>query len=504
MSGEELPKGWATAEIREICHLINGRAFKPSDWSKKGLPIVRIQNLNDRGADFNYFEGQLDPRHRISKGELLFAWSGTPGTSFGAHLWYGDEAALNQHIFRVMFESSVVEKSFLRLAINDRLDHLIGVAHGGAGLAHVTKPVFEGTRVKIPPLPEQRRIVAKLDELTGRVRRASEALDAIPALLERYRQSVLAAAFRGELTREWRLTQGPALVTPTKLASDTAVSKRPPGRLWGSGKSLEGPDPSWGQIPESWRWVRISELGSSDEPAVQIGPMSMKSSDFSDDGVVVLNVGSVQWGELDLKKADHLPKEKLAEFHRYQVKPGDVMVTRSGTVGRCAVVPESLPSALMTFHLIRIRPAPLLCDPVYLAYCFRGNSALISQMRDTAIGTTRSGLNTGLLAGAWIPLPPIAEQRTMVEIIQSHFSKMSEMETVTERAGYELTLLTRSLLTRAFRGELVPQDPADEPASVLLERLRAERASAPAAAGRRGRKPKAAQGELPVAPAKKR
>ena len=84
-----LPQHWATIPIGDICELINGRAFKPSEWSETGLPIVRIQNLNKATATFNYFDGPIEDRHSVKDGDLLFAWSGTPGTSFGAHLWDG-------------------------------------------------------------------------------------------------------------------------------------------------------------------------------------------------------------------------------------------------------------------------------------------------------------------------------------------------------------------------------------------------------------------------------
>lgn len=139
----EFPGRWPKAKIGEVCTLINGRAFKPSDWGATGLPIIRIQNLNRSDAAFNYFEGTLDPKHEVQPGELLFAWSGTPGTSFGAHIWSGPSAALNQHIFRVLHSEDVLDRKFFREAINNQLDELIRRAHGGAGLAHVTKGKFE-------------------------------------------------------------------------------------------------------------------------------------------------------------------------------------------------------------------------------------------------------------------------------------------------------------------------------------------------------------------------
>ena len=110
MERRELPVGWVEVPIGELCDLRNGRAFKPVEWSDTGIPIVRIQNLNNSSAKFNNYQGQVDAKHLLSGGELLFAWSGTPGTSFGAHIWDGGEAALNQHIFRVDFDDGITDR----------------------------------------------------------------------------------------------------------------------------------------------------------------------------------------------------------------------------------------------------------------------------------------------------------------------------------------------------------------------------------------------------------
>ena len=179
--------------------LINGRAFKPTHWTHTGLPIVRIQNLNNPDAPFNRFDGEARSRFLINSGALLFAWSGTPGTSFGAHIWNGGPAVLNQHIFNVIFDEAKIDKRFFRLAINHKLDELIDKAHGGVGLRHVTKGQFEATEIDVPPLVEQRRIVTKLETLFAYAIRAREQLNRIPRLVERYKQAILTTALSGTL-----------------------------------------------------------------------------------------------------------------------------------------------------------------------------------------------------------------------------------------------------------------------------------------------------------------
>ncbi len=202
--GRDLPEGWQISQIGDIAELDNGRAFKPEEWGKSGLPIIRIQNLNSSNSEFNYSNARFPERFKVSRGDLLFAWSGTPGTFFGAHIWTGGDAWLNQHIFNVRFFPDKANRNFLRYAINQKLEELIGNAQGGVGLRHVTKGTFESTLIPLPPLPEQERIAARLDLLLGKLKAARKRLDGMPELIKRFRKSVLAEAVSGRLTEEWR------------------------------------------------------------------------------------------------------------------------------------------------------------------------------------------------------------------------------------------------------------------------------------------------------------
>ncbi|HCF7640537.1 TPA: restriction endonuclease subunit S [Pseudomonas aeruginosa] len=161
-----VPQGWSWVRLGGCLEMINGRAFKPTEWIGAGLPIVRIQNLNKPDAPFNYCDPDtVDDRHIIDTGTILISWSGTPGTSFGAFIWERGRAALNQHIFSCSQVGDAFFDKFLKLAINTRLEELIAKAHGGVGLQHVTKGKLEALTLVLPPLAEQRRIVAKVDEL---------------------------------------------------------------------------------------------------------------------------------------------------------------------------------------------------------------------------------------------------------------------------------------------------------------------------------------------------
>ena len=156
---------WPLVDIGEICQLINGRAFKPRDWEtvdSGGIPIVRIQNLNTTGSEANYFSGVVSNRNIIDQGQLLFSWSGSRGTSFGAHIWSGGRAVLNQHIFKVEFDESRANKMYLFYALNMAVKEVEQNLHGGVGLVHITKGNLERIRIPLPSITIQQAVVADL------------------------------------------------------------------------------------------------------------------------------------------------------------------------------------------------------------------------------------------------------------------------------------------------------------------------------------------------------
>ena len=157
---------WPMVALGKVCNLINGRAFKPQDWKgydSGGLPIVRIQNLNTPGIKFNYYTGSVKEQYIINNGQLLFSWSGSRGTSFGAHIWNGGEAILNQHIFKVGFDRSQVTKLYLYYALNKAVTEVEQNLHGGVGLVHITKGNLESIQIPLPSLETQQAIVAEIE-----------------------------------------------------------------------------------------------------------------------------------------------------------------------------------------------------------------------------------------------------------------------------------------------------------------------------------------------------
>jgi restriction endonuclease S subunit len=176
-------KRWLTKPLGEVCDLVNGAPFKPSDWDGSGLPIIRIQNLNDPTKPFNYTSKNPAEKFRVRPGDTLLSWSGTPGTSFGCFRWDGPEGWLNQHIFNVHLNAEVLPPFFI-YQVNSKLEELIGKAHGGVGLQHITKGALSSVKITVPPLADQDRIVKLLDEADDLRKLRSQADRHTTALIE--------------------------------------------------------------------------------------------------------------------------------------------------------------------------------------------------------------------------------------------------------------------------------------------------------------------------------
>ena len=155
------PKGWCVLTVGQVADYINGRAFKPNEWEKEGLPIIRIQNLNDEEAIYNYSTAKYEDKYHVHKGDLLFAWA----ASLGTYIWQKDDAWLNQHIFKVI-PKPFIDKEYLYFSFINMIDDFYSESHG-SGMVHITKGKFEERPIFIPPLMEQKRIVLKLKSINN-------------------------------------------------------------------------------------------------------------------------------------------------------------------------------------------------------------------------------------------------------------------------------------------------------------------------------------------------
>jgi|SRR5882762_586883 len=381
---------WPTKPLGEVCELINGRAFKPNEWQDAGLPIIRIQNLNDSTKPFNYTTQALPEKFRVKQGDTLLSWSGTPGTSFGCFRWNGPEGWLNQHIFNVRLRVEVLPAFFIH-QVNSKLSELIGKAHGGVGLQHITKGALSSVKIAVPPLAEQERIVKLLDEADELRKLRSQAdrrtFDLIPALFhEMFGGSHFKPACVEELT---------SLVT--------------------SGSTPRG----------------------GDEVYVDEGPYFIRSQ-------------NVQMNRLDLSDAACLTPEMHKQMARTKVATGDVLLNITGaSIGRVAWAHKLEREANVSQHVCLIRPKPDLLNPAYLSVFISLSTSqrLILQIQ---AGASRQALNHQQVRAIEIPLPPLSLQ----EEFASRGAEIRKLEAKQAASRERLDALFQSMLHRAFRGEL--------------------------------------------------
>ena len=166
---------WQQLKLGEIATFVNGYAFKPSDWNDIGIPIIRIQNLTNDNASRNYYNGQLDEKYRVVRGDILISWSAT----IGVFEWTREDSYLNQHIFKVVFNKLKVNKSFFKYLIKQKINEMLAKVHGST-MKHITKSNFDNIPILLPDIKEQDRIARILDkaeEIRTKKKLANEKLD---------------------------------------------------------------------------------------------------------------------------------------------------------------------------------------------------------------------------------------------------------------------------------------------------------------------------------------
>ncbi|WAX97313.1 restriction endonuclease subunit S [Aminobacter sp. NyZ550] len=491
----EFPQGWAEATLGSLASKIVDGSHNPPSKMDAGKPMLSARNIRDGQVVFDEYrlieEGAFEHEHRrtrIKQGDVLLTIVGAIGRTAVVQ---DDTPFALQRSVAVIGDFGPIEPRFLAKALESPtyqqwlLENAKGTAQKGVYLKSIAS-----SKVPVAPLSEQRRIVAKIDSLTGKSRRVRDHLDHIPRLVEKYKQAVLAAAFRGELTRDWRAQNGVCIdieVTRRKRAAakldrrrEKALSQLPERGAFEHA------------IPSMWRWVSIEELASDEPRAIQSGPFgsALLHSEFVSQGRLVIGIDNVQDGYFAKGAQNRISDAKFAELIRFAARPNDVLITVMATIGRVCVLPADLEQAIITKHVYRITVDDRCALPEFIAYGLRGSEAALSHMGANVRGQTRPGLNGEIIKSLLLPVPPLREQREIVRVIKSAFDWIDRLATEATGARRLIDRLDQAVLAKAFRGELVPQDPSDEPARVLLDRISAERGAAPKA--RRGRGPEAA------------
>ncbi|MFZ1415292.1 MAG: restriction endonuclease subunit S [Defluviicoccus sp.] len=462
----DVPANWRWMRVGDQLDLLNGMAFKPTDWVSSGLRIVRIQNLNNPAAPFNCCRPEMArDRSLIEDGSFLISWSGTPGTSFGAFIWDRGPAVLNQHIFRCDFKTDFFDPGFLRLAINGRLDEMIAKAHGGVGLQHITKGKLEAMLLPLPPLAEQRRIVAKVEELMALLVRLEAARQQREATRDRLTAASLARLTAPDTTPEnfptharFALATLPALTKrpdQIKPLRQTILNLAVRGKLVDQDPSdepasferrkIESEPPF--DAPSGWQWVPFSAVA-----AFENGDRSKKypkRGEYVATGVPWINTGHIEPdGALSRSTMHYITEEKFASLGGGKIRPGDlVYCLRGATFGKTAYV-DPFEKGAIASSLMIIRPSGQI-DRRY-TFIYLTSPLGREQLRRFDNGTAQPNLSSASVKRYLIPLPPLAEQHRIVAKVDALMALCDRLEAALAQADTTRARLLEALLAEAL------------------------------------------------------
>ena len=399
-------KGWEDKRLVELADFINGFAFKPEDWGKEGLPIIRIEQLKNPKTIEDYYRGKLPSRNTIENGDLIFSWS----ASLFLKIWRHGTAALNQHLFKVV-EHDGVQRDFLKFFIEFHIGELAKSSHGST-MQHITRKELERFHALFPvDEKEQTQIAAILSSI-------EKAIEQFTAIIAKHKD-VSAGLMQDLLSR--------------------GIDDKGNIRAEGTHNFKDAP---MGRIPAEWDTRRFEEITPRNAPIcygiLQTGP-------FDPSGVPVAGIYSIN-SDFD---QIHMSSPKIAaRYRRSRIRGGDVLVSVKGTTGRVCVVPRGFEGNISR-DVARIRLERDV-KPEYLMYLMR--SPRFQRYLETAVvGTTRSEISIGILRSLSVALPSPAQQESIVRILSASDAVSAAQIRVLEKLKRSRMGLLHDFITGAVR-----------------------------------------------------
>lgn len=519
----EIPVNWLYVDLSEVAQILRGVTYKreqSADEPKADfLPVLRATNIT--GAALTFDELVYVPAENVSAEQLLYPGDVVIASSSGSKEIVGKSGAfvgrnfvgsfgafctglrpsssLSQAYFGFYFQTPSYRKSVSDLS-------------AGSNINNLKTGDLASQRFPLPPRAEQTRIVEKLEELLSDLDAGVAELKAAQKKLGQYRQSLLKAAVEGALTAEWRAAQkvGAGDAVPETGAQLLARILQERRARWeakqlakfeGQGKAppkdwqKKYPEPvqpdttDLPELPQGWVWASVDQLSESVRNGLS------KTPNTEQRGFPIFKINAVRPMAVNFMAIKHIEIEE-SEATGYWVEVGDVLATRyNGSVDLLGVFAMVKDVPVRTLHpdkLIRMKPMTGAGLGAWMEVC--GNVGLSRKHLVARVKTTagQTGISGEDLKKTPIPLPPVDEQKSALAILEDRLQAVLELELPTELGLKQSTAQRQNILRAAFSGQLVPQDPNDEPASVLLECIRAERAQREGAKKSRGRKVKAA------------
>ncbi|WP_217412429.1 restriction endonuclease subunit S [Marinobacterium ramblicola] len=393
-----IPEDWEALAIRSVCRLINGRGFKPHEWKSTGLPIIRIQNLN--GSDeFNYFQGTYDRKLEVPNGQLLFAWSGSRGTSFGPHVWTGSLGLLNYHTWKIEVLGATVSPEFFFYALKQLTKFIEDNAHGASALVHTQKWEMEGFKFPLPPTHAEQEAIAK-------------ALSDTDALIESLEQLI---------AKKRQIKQG--------TMQELLTGKR----------RLPGYSGEWcGGVLGNFLLSK-PDYGINAPGVPQTGslPVYLRITDIDDHGRL-------------------LPDDRVAVDHplseEYLLGEGEIVFARTGaSVGKSYLYNPVDGALVFAGFLIRVRVNRMMLCPAFLA-AYTKTDRYWDWVRIMSMRSGQPGINGNEYASMDLFLPPtLAEQEAIATVLTDMDTEITTLETKLAKTRQLKQGMMQELLTGRIR-----------------------------------------------------
>lgn len=440
---DSLPSGWISADLQSVAAIIMGQSPPSTSYNSNGKGLPFFQGKAEFGDVFpTPVKFCLHPLKIAEAEDVLISVRAPVGPTNLAR----EKSCIGRGLAAIRPYHGTLSRYlfyFLR-----RIESWLSTQGTGSTFTAIGKQVLEELIIPIAPLREQCRIVAKLEKLLEKVEASQKRLERIPVILKRFRQSVLAAACSGRLTEDWRGENDPENSYNGIIAEGSPYD-----------------------IPDRWVWVELRYLADG----FQYGTSSKSSGQGK---VAVLRMGNLQNGTIDWSDLKYSSDDE--EIRKYRLKEGDVLFNRTNSpelVGKTSIY-DGEREAIFAGYLIRIKYKKEFLNSDYLNYCLNTSRAKEWCNQVKTDGVSQSNINAQILSTFLVPLPPITEQQEIVRRVEAMFSLSDKIESRYKKAKAQVDKLAQSILAKAFRGELVPQDPKDEPVSMLVERIKQEKQTA--------------------------
>lgn len=507
MSEPALPIGWISVPLATVLDRLHDGRTLHHGWSPQCeaepstddtvwgvLKTTAIQHGQYLEQHNKLLPSKLRPRINleVKAGDILLTCAG-PRVRCGVPCLVRatrPRLILSGKMYRFRVRPDFVEPRFMEAylqspPIQARIDAMkTGISDSGLNLTHER---FHHLNVLLPPLAEQTRIADRIDELFTDLAAGVAALTRVKRNLSRYRAAVLHAAVTGRLTEAWRERHGlPDEAGPKLLERILAERRsqwerrtlaryqkdgRQPPKHWRDRYPEPSPPKPEGRehLPTGWGWATVDQVTRGDRDSAY-GVLVPGQEVL--DGVPLVRIGDIRNGRVDVAGLKRIAPSVAAKFQRTFLEGGELLMSLVGTIGRTAIAPPESKGA-NTARAVGVIPLSPLTDARFVEFWFR-NPTRVTEMTLKSHEVARKTLNLEDVRPTLVALPPLAEQSAIVEAVNEKLSQIDGLEAEVERGLARAARLRQAILKAAFEGRLVPQDPADEPASVLLKRLRKE------------------------------